>query len=177
MATSAGPTKAIIAPAFLNECQLAERVRTLVKEDVMSKQRIAVSLAAIIVVTLLVGIASVRAFPLKAGSDQPGATNPNKTVPEIFKVGNGVTAPIPTYKPEPPYTKDARDAKLKGNVILKIVVGANGTVTDIQVIEGLGKGLTESAVKTVKTWKFEPATKNGRPVAVWVTVEVTFKLY
>jgi protein TonB len=60
---------------------------------------------------------------------------------------------------------------------LKIVVDAQGNVSEVKVTKSLEKGLDESAVNTVKTWKFKPATKNGKPVSCRPWVEVSFKLY
>ena len=95
----------------------------------------------------------------------------------VYAVGNGVSSPDPIYKPEPPYTKEAKAAKLEGTVVLSIVVGADGTVTDAKIVQGFDKGLTENAVDTVKTWKFKPAMKDGKPVACRVSVEVSFKIF
>ena len=92
-------------------------------------------------------------------------------------MGDGVSAPIPIYKPEPPYTKEAKDAKLQGTVVLSIVIGVDGAVTDAKPIQPFDKGLTENAIQTVKTWKFKPAMKDGKPVACKVSVEISFKLF
>ncbi len=59
--------------------------------------------------------------------------------------------------------------------MLWIVVGVDGAVTDVKVSQGLGQGLHESAVQTVKTWKFKPAMKAGKPVPCKVMVEVRFR--
>ena len=155
----------------------------------MSKRKIAIALACGVVLTLFAGLAIIHKFPLKASGTPssspntiqttlaaPGADNggpPN----EIFSVGNGVTAPVPISKPDPPYTKEAKDAKLEGNVTLWIVVGVDGTVVHAKVVKGIDKGLTESAVNTVKTWKFKPALKDGKPVPCKVMVEVSFRIY
>ncbi len=177
IAAGAGAARALLAPTFLNECQLAERVRALVKEDFMSRRRIAITLAGAVVLMLFAGLAIIRKFPLRAGSVSPAASNPTQAALEIFTVGNGVTSPIPIYKPDPPYTEEARVAKRQGTVVLSIVVGADGAVSDTKVIKPIDKGLTENAVQTVKTWKFEPAIKNGKPVPCKVMVEVSFRFF
>ena len=181
IAAGAGAARAIVAPAFLKESQLVERIRTLLKGDHMSKRKIAIALATVVMLTLLAGLASVRAFPLKAGGSAPSPATAKKdqTTPGVVKVGDkGVTAPVVTYKPEPPYTKEARDAKLEGKVILSVVVAPDGSVSDVKPVrEGVGMGLTESAVNTVKTWKFSPALKYGKPVACRIMVEVSFKIF
>jgi TonB family protein len=94
-----------------------------------------------------------------------------------FSVGNGVSEPVPIYKPDPAYSEEARKAKYQGTVVLWIVVDAAGAVTDCKVVKPLGLGLDEKAVETVKTWKFKPAQRNGTPVPVRVMVEVSFRLF
>jgi TonB family protein len=94
-----------------------------------------------------------------------------------YSVGGGVTAPIPIFKPEPPYSEEARKAKHQGVVVVYIVVDTEGNVTEIRVVRPLGLGLDEKAVDTVRTWKFKPGMKNGIPVNVRVLVEVQFRLF
>jgi TonB family protein len=101
----------------------------------------------------------------------------NFSLPKGGKEEGAVTPPMPIYKPEPPYSKEARDAKLEGTVRLSVTVTADGTVSDVKVTQPLGKGLDESAVNTVKTWKFLPATQAGKPVAWTGVVEVSFKFF
>jgi TonB family protein len=95
----------------------------------------------------------------------------------VYTIGDGVSAPIAIYKPDPGYTEAARVAKLEGYVVLSVVVGADGVVTDVNVVQPSDKGLTENAVETVKTWKFKPAVKAGKPVPCRVTIEVSFKMF
>ncbi len=95
----------------------------------------------------------------------------------VYSVGGGVSAPIPIYKPEPAYSEEARKAKYQGVVVLWIVVDAQGNVTDARVVRNLGLGLDEKAVEAVRTWKFKPAIRNGSPVPVRASVEVTFRLF
>jgi len=94
-----------------------------------------------------------------------------------YSIGNGVTEPIPIYSPEPAYSEEARKAKFGGTVLLWIVVDAQGVVQRVQIAKHLGLGLDEEAVKTVGTWKFKPALRQGVPVPVQVEVEVSFRLF
>ena len=152
IAAGPGAVRGLVAPAFLNECQLAERIRTLIKEDFMSKRRIVITLACVAVLTLLAGLAIIRKFPLKTGSVPPPhpircrrrspRSAPVMGAPSTSSaVGNGVSAPVPIYKPEPPYTKEARVAKVEGTVVLWIVVGADGAVNDAKVVKAIDQGL------------------------------------
>ena len=94
-----------------------------------------------------------------------------------YSVGGNVSAPIPIYRPDPPYSEEARKAKYQGTVVLYIVVDTTGAVTDCRVVKPLGLGLDEKAVETVRTWKFKPGMRNDVPVPVRVMVEVSFRLF
>jgi TonB family protein len=89
----------------------------------------------------------------------------------------GVTAPKPVYHPNAEYTDKARKKKIQGSVVVTIVVTDEGTVRDARIVSGLEKDLDKQALKAVSAWKFEPATKDGKPVAVRIRVEVDFRLY
>jgi TonB family protein len=102
---------------------------------------------------------------------------PDEVVYDLHKAGeNGITAPKGVYMPEPEYTDQARRKKINGTVLLSMVVAADGTVRDPAVTRSLDKGLDKQAIETVKKWKFEPATKDGQPVAVRIDVEVSFRI-
>jgi len=95
----------------------------------------------------------------------------------VYRVGGGVSAPRVLYAPDPNYSDEARKAKYQGTVVLWVIVGPDGRVHDVRVQRTLGLGLDEKAIEAVRTWKFEPAKRNGQPVAVQVNVEVNFRLY
>ena len=95
----------------------------------------------------------------------------------VFRVGGGVSAPRTIYAPDPEYSEEARKAKFQGTCVLWLVVGPDGRPRDIRVTRSLGLGLDEKAIEAVKQWKFEPALKDGKPVAVEINVEVSFRLY
>jgi periplasmic protein TonB len=93
-----------------------------------------------------------------------------------YKVGGAVLAPRPLAMSDPDYTEQAREAKLQGMCLLKLIVGADGKPRDIHVIRSLGMGLDEMAMAAVSQWTFAPATKDGTPVPVLISVQVVFKL-
>ena len=95
----------------------------------------------------------------------------------IFRVGAGVSPPRVIYQPEPEFSEEARKAKFQGVCTLALVVGPDGRPSNIRVQSSLGMGLDEKAIEAVKNWKFEPAMKDGHPVAVAIAVEVDFHLY
>jgi len=80
-------------------------------------------------------------------------------------------------KPEPQYTEDARKNQIVGTVVLKVVFASNGSVTNIRTVSGLPYGLTERAIAAARQIKFQPATKDGHPVSMWMQLEYNFNLY
>lgn len=82
-----------------------------------------------------------------------------------------------TNKPEAHYTEEARKKQITGTVILRAIFAANGRVIGVQVIKGLRGGLTERAIHAARQIRFIPATKDGRPVSMFIQLEYSFNLY
>jgi TonB family protein len=90
----------------------------------------------------------------------------------------GVTLPRCAYCPDPQYTDEAREARLQGAVTLLVLVGADGRVSQIRIVRGIGLGLDDRAVQAIRSWKFVPALDaSRRAVPAWVTVEAVFRLF
>ncbi len=95
----------------------------------------------------------------------------------VYRVGQGgVTMPKVVYNPQPSYTDHARREHISGVVILSCIVSPDGSVRDVKMVRGVEPSLDESAMNAVKQWRFEPATKDGKPVAVFTNIEVSFNL-
>jgi periplasmic protein TonB len=94
----------------------------------------------------------------------------------VYSIGGGVSSPSIIHKVEPEYSEEARKAKWQGTVQLSVVVDEFGHPRDIKVSQSLGLGLDQKAMEAVAKWLFKPATKDGKPVAVYATVQVTFHL-
>jgi protein TonB len=58
-----------------------------------------------------------------------------------------------------------------------LVLGPDGFPRDLWIIRGVGMGLDEKSIEAVRQWKFESATKDGQPVAVFLNAETMFRLY
>jgi len=102
-----------------------------------------------------------------------GGGDPNK----IF-LGKEVSSKARVlFKPEPQYTEDARKNQVTGTVILQAVFTSGGQVTGIKAISGLPYGLTEKAIAAARQIRFTPATKDGRPVSMYIRLEYNFNLY
>ena len=96
----------------------------------------------------------------------------------VYRPGNGVTLPRVLHEERPQYTSDAMRAKVQGTVLLECVVRPDGSVGDVQVIRSLDPtfGLDQQAVMAARKWRFAPGTRLGEPVAVLITIELTFTL-
>ncbi|MHC4992882.1 MAG: energy transducer TonB, partial [Planctomycetota bacterium] len=92
----------------------------------------------------------------------------------------GVSPPrlIPESRVQPIYPELARVTRVEGNVILQAVVRSDGTVGEIRVLRcnRPNLGFEEAAIEAVRQWRYEPARQHGRPVDVYFTVYVEFRL-
>jgi protein TonB len=95
-----------------------------------------------------------------------------------YRPGNGVMLPKLIKDVKPQYTADAMRAKVQGTVIVECVVLPDGTVGKVEVVKSLDSafGLDQEAIKAARQWRFAPGTRFGEPVAVLVTIELTFTL-
>jgi periplasmic protein TonB len=125
----------------------------------------------LILVSVIASLLGGSALP----QDPP--QEPRDIVYDLDHVRPDVAAPKAVYTPNPEYTDRARRQKIRGSVVLSIVITDKGVVRDAKVVTGLDKDLDKQALKAVGAWRFEPATKDGKPVAVRVKVEADFKLY
>jgi TonB family protein len=143
-------------------------------------------------------------FLLKAGEittsmepEFPLPDGPKRDMRELYSKGELFTVdmqhvkpPNAVYSPDPEYSQAARVVKREGTVLLGVILGRDGSPDDVWVIrkfvysngeqktfKALGLGLEQKAIEAVRHWKFEPATKDGEPVPVFLNVEVTFRLY
>jgi TonB family protein len=98
--------------------------------------------------------------------------------PQVYTPGDGVTLPQVLFQVKADYTNEAKDQRIEGTVVLDVVVKADAAVGDVQVTRSLDSayGLDANAVKAMKRWRFKPAMKDGKPVAVRVAVEMKFAL-
>lgn len=95
---------------------------------------------------------------------------------QVYKPGDGVSAPRVTKRVEAQYTPEARDRKIQGTVILYIEITEEAKPENIRVVKPLGAGLDEAAIAAVNQWRFLSGEKDGKPVRVGVHVEVAFRL-
>ncbi len=108
-----------------------------------------------------------------AGHDSGNAGTKQK----VYTIHPGVTAPRAKSTPQPEYSEAARKERYQGTVMISLIVDEKGRVIQPQIVRPLGLGLDDNAVNRVMTWRFEPATIDHKPVAVQLSLEVSFNLY
>ena len=157
-----------VAVPFVRQHDLVERIRALMHRESVSKRRTRMSMALVPILIAGSGLAAVTAFPLQDGSQKP----------PVYLPGNGVTLPQLIREVKPVYTPQAMAAKIEGTVLLQCVVDPDGTVSDIVVVESLDReyGLDDAAVNAAGQWRFRPGTKDGEPVPVRISIQLTFAL-
>jgi protein TonB len=98
---------------------------------------------------------------------------------KLFSSGGGGGGAIPRYAVnlKPPYPDEAREKGYEGNVLLKVEVLPNGRVGHIEVKRTSGyEILDQSALLTVRQWRFIPARKGGEAIPFWVNIPIKFYL-
>jgi len=90
----------------------------------------------------------------------------------------GVTLPQVVKQVKAQYTSEAMRQMIEGDVLLSVVVNADGHVGDVAVKQSLDAvyGLDQEAVRAMKQWEFKPGTKDGRAANVRVDVTMRFTL-
>lgn len=95
-----------------------------------------------------------------------------------YRPGSGITLPSVLREVKPAYTADAMRAKVQGSVWLECIVLPDGSVGEVKVTRSLDPifGLDQEAIKAAKMWRFRPGMRQGEPVPVMITIELTFTL-
>jgi protein TonB len=89
-----------------------------------------------------------------------------KDNPENDNCTEAPSKPAPLTRPSDiEYTQDARANGVEGRLVLKIIIGADGSVTDVQVQSSVDGSLDAAAIAAVKTWTFKPSMRCGKPMA------------
>jgi len=117
---------------------------------------------------------SPRAEPTAAPTAAPTAVAESRVAPPETQA-EPETPPKILRVVKPTYPQLALRARMRGIVLLRVLVSEKGTPEQIEVLKGAGGGLTEAAISAVRRWTFEPARRNGLPVKSWTTVPIPFE--
>jgi TonB family protein len=92
---------------------------------------------------------------------------------DVYDLGPDV-APPRIIKQVAPRPSAGRGVKVVGSVTIALVVSSKGMPKDLHVLKGLDKEVDQSAVEAVEQWRFAPAQRDRKPIAVRITLEIAF---
>ena len=92
---------------------------------------------------------------------------------DVYDLGPGIVPPR-IIKQVAPRPSNARGVRVVGSVTIALVVSSKGMPKDVHVVKGLDNEVDKSAVEAVEQWRFAPAQKDRKPVAVRITLEISF---
>ena len=105
----------------------------------------------------------------------PGVSSSSSSV-AVVPCGNHMTLPRVLEEKKPEYTGNAMRAKVEGTVAVEVIVGIDGTVSEARIIRSLHPELDDLALQAARQWRFVPGAINGKPAAMLVDIDMTFKL-
>ena len=93
----------------------------------------------------------------------------------VLQIAEVSTPPVPRAKSMPAYPDDARRQGIEALVVVKFIVDESGSVSDVKIVKGHPL-FDEVVLASVRTWTFEPATLEGKPVRMARMVKIPFRL-
>jgi len=154
---------------FIGRRTLGQRISLIAGEDSMSRRRAMSSAVIALTASIAITAAAIDRFPMFATLQAQS---------EVHRPGNGVTLPVVLTEVKPDYTREAMQQQIQGSVWLSCVVSEKGVITEVEVTRSLDKefGLDQAAIDAARQWTFRPGRKDGKAVAVRITIELTFTL-
>jgi TonB family protein len=143
------------------------------QSDIRGVRRLAIVIACAVFGVVTCGSALALSMHVDAASavSDSKAPSPVRSIhvsPEVM-AGNKLSGPNPKY-PE-----IAKKAKIEGTVVLKAIIGKDGTVENLQVVSGAPM-LISSSMDAVRQWTYKPYLLNGDPIEVETRINVTYNL-
>jgi TonB family protein len=121
-------------------------------------------------------VISSVSFRSEATALQAESDSNKKTPAETYEPGGAVKAPKLIHYVEPEFSSQSKEAFIEGIVKISTIVTAEGRPSEPRVIRGLNAEEDRTALEALKQWRFQPGTKEGKPVNVKVTIEIAFHL-
>lgn len=107
-------------------------------------------------------------------SAKPAPATPVPDEKGVYQVSGAVSAPKLIHYVDAKYSKEAKRAKLTGSCVVSLIVDREGKPQNVHIVQPLGQGLDENAVKAIQKYRFEPAMYQGKPVPVEIKIEARF---
>jgi TonB family protein len=115
--------------------------------------------------------------PISKGQFEAVVVKPVGTASTGKAVASGRFTPLEILdKPRPAYSAEARRLQIEGEVVLEALFSANGRIRVMRVVNSLGHGLDENAIRAAAGIRFRPATEDGSPRDMVAVVRIAFQL-
>ena len=169
----------LCAPAAVasgvGQSNLARRIERIMKDQpirMTAGSRATIAGISLVLLACPLGIGALSA------NRAPEAARPAVQEPASGEDRKNLVMPRLIKEVKPVYTEEAKQERIQGSVLMRVVVEADGTVGDVEVTKSLDAvhGLDDEAIRAVRQWRFSPARKDGKPVTVSVDIEMTFTL-
>jgi TonB family protein len=93
----------------------------------------------------------------------------------VFDLGAGINPPKVVHQVNPKPDSGTKGFRITGVVLIGLIISSRGEPRNVHVVRSVDKEIDQSAVEAVKEWRFEPARKGDKPVAVRATIEIRFQ--
>ncbi len=158
----------IAEQATLDDPNQVDEIIKLLYAEVVSLSIVDVSNGRVYIEMPIVDPRTREALSTRSVSPSPGETPP----PDFLPVEKQA---VPIYRVEPEYPEIACQAGIEGRVTVRVWVGRDGSVKDVNVLRSDNEIFDESVLAAVRLWRFDPAMQAGRPVDVWTTLPIRFR--
>jgi TonB family protein len=127
-------------------------------------------------------ISLLLAAPLSFAQDSgkaPDSEQNNKKADDtesepVYDLAKDITPPRLIHQVYPAYNPGSHGVRVSGKVLIRLIVSSTGLPKSPSIVQGLAAEVDQSALDAVKQWRFDPARREGMPVAVRVVVEINF---
>jgi TonB family protein len=178
MATPAGYSGGTPAIGVFDANILEERIMRLTMDVPKVTRARRMAMVTVAACALLGGAATAAALSFDV-TPQDGAAADAPVHEKVYKIGGDVSAPSLTYSVDAKFPDAEKNAKkgLQGVAVVELIVDSKGRPRDIRVKQSLRPDFDKCAIDAVRQYKFGPAMRQGKPVAVAITIEVNFHRY
>lgn len=149
------------AVACMSRLNLQERMESIMTHHTRRRWPAVIVRGGIAVAVAVTAIAFATFAPAPANADEEKKE---------------VTRPRPIHRVYAKYPEEAKAKRITGLVTLEVSVDEKGTVADVRVVKPLQADLDQAAIDAMRQWKFEPATRDGKPVATKLQMTFSFRL-
>jgi len=140
----------------------------------MSHKRRAFLTCALAPIVLVTPIFVPEILRAQAADSESGKDDSEESNEPVFDLGDGIIPPKIIQQVSPKPNSGAQGFRITGAVLIGLIVSSHGLPVNVHVVRSIDEEIDQSAIEAVRQWRFEPARKGDKPVAVRLTIEIRF---